>query len=65
MLIQSWQLKPEIRQVLIGLHFFYLDVLLAALSDCLAEHPELVPIARIGLGSTFDELPTKHSLHKP
>lgn len=41
------------------------DVLLAALSDCLAEHPELVPIARIGLGNTFDELPNKHSLHKP
>ncbi|XP_037029914.1 uncharacterized protein LOC119069847 isoform X2 [Bradysia coprophila] len=42
-----------------------LDVLLAALSDCLAEHPELVPIARIGLGNSFDELPNKHTLHKP
>lgn len=42
-----------------------LDVLLAALSDSLAEHPELVPIARIGLGNTFDELPKKHSQHKP
>lgn len=44
---------------------FSTDVLLAALSDCLAEHPELVPVARMGLGNTFDELPNKHSLHKP
>lgn len=56
----------RIKFMLILLHIFRpVDVLLAALSDCLAEHPELVPIARIGLGNTFDDLPNKPSLQKP
>ncbi|XP_037920668.1 uncharacterized protein LOC119657701 isoform X1 [Hermetia illucens] len=36
-----------------------LDVILNALSDVLAEHPELIAAARTGLGSSFHKLP-KH-----
>lgn len=38
-----------------------LDVLLAALSDTLSEHPELMASARAGLGNAFHKLP-KHIL---
>ena len=33
------------------------DVLLAALSDCLTEHPGLIPAAKASLGSAIDRLP--------
>lgn len=37
--------------------FVFADVLLTALSDCLAEHPDLLPAARDGLGAALEKLP--------
>lgn len=39
------------------LFFFCLDVLLAALADCLTEHPELLSAAQKGLGAAIEQLP--------
>lgn len=47
---ENGKISPELQKKV-------LDVLLAALSDTLAEHPELLAAARSGLGASFHKLP--------